>query len=174
MKKVPVVVGDSPAFVVNRVGVAFYTVAGHLAVYGAATCEKIDQVLEKRNFAHGPFAVLDVIGLKTASLVSNSIQRLTAKDKPGLVFLLEQLLNEGCTGRSFEGSSSGFHFWKDGEKVKPNPQVLSATQTVHEQIKASQTKNAEKRPISQLSDEDIFTVTMLGMLNEVNDALRLK
>ncbi|HLE74234.1 MAG TPA: 3-hydroxyacyl-CoA dehydrogenase NAD-binding domain-containing protein, partial [Anaerolineales bacterium] len=59
--KTPVVTGDTPGFIVNRVARPFYGEALRLLGEGVARVEQIDQVVEGGGFRMGPFRLMDLI-----------------------------------------------------------------------------------------------------------------
>lgn len=64
MGKTPVVTGDSPGFIVNRVARPFYGEALRLLGEGVATQQEIDWIFQHgANFRMGPFRLMDLIGI---------------------------------------------------------------------------------------------------------------
>lgn len=64
MGKTPVVVKDSPGFIVNRVARPFYGEALRLMGEGVATHQQIDLLMRKgAGFRMGPFQLMDLIGI---------------------------------------------------------------------------------------------------------------
>ncbi|WP_273000410.1 3-hydroxyacyl-CoA dehydrogenase family protein [Hydrogenibacillus schlegelii] len=61
--KTPIVVRDTPGFVVNRVARAYYNESLRLIEWGQGKPEAIDALFEARGFKMGPFALQDLIGL---------------------------------------------------------------------------------------------------------------
>ena len=62
--KEPVVTGDTPGFIVNRVARPFYGEALRLLGEGVATVEEIDLLVEQgAGFKMGPFKLMDLIGI---------------------------------------------------------------------------------------------------------------
>lgn len=73
--KEPVVVADSPGFIVNRVARPYYLEALRLLGDGAASHEAIDEILEGRGFRMGPFRLMDLVGVDVNLAVSTSVYR---------------------------------------------------------------------------------------------------
>ncbi len=72
--KTPVVVKDSPGFVVNRVARPFYGEALRILGEGIATVEEIDRIVKKEGgFIMGPFELMDLIGIDINYQVTKSI-----------------------------------------------------------------------------------------------------
>ncbi|MCS7085422.1 MAG: 3-hydroxyacyl-CoA dehydrogenase NAD-binding domain-containing protein [Bacteroidia bacterium] len=71
--KTPVVVKDSPGFVVNRVARFYYLEALRLLEEGAADIETIDSTMKSAGFRMGPFELMDLIGLDVNQAVTESV-----------------------------------------------------------------------------------------------------
>lgn len=73
MGKIPVLVQDSPGFVVNRVARHFYVEALKIMEEGVASHEEIDSLMESFGFKMGPFRLMDLIGVNTNFSVTQSM-----------------------------------------------------------------------------------------------------
>ena len=72
--KTPVVVKDTPGFVVNRVARPFYSEALRLLGENVASVEEIDRIVRiEGGFAMGPFELMDLIGLDVNFSVTQSM-----------------------------------------------------------------------------------------------------
>lgn len=71
--KTPVVVKDTPGFIVNRVARPFYGEALRLLDQQVADAETIDRIARAAGFKMGPFELLDLIGLDVNFAVTQSI-----------------------------------------------------------------------------------------------------
>jgi 3-hydroxybutyryl-CoA dehydrogenase len=71
--KIPVMVKDSPGFVVNRVARHFYVEALKILEEDVADHESIDQLMESFGFRMGPFKLMDLIGVDTNFSVTQSM-----------------------------------------------------------------------------------------------------
>ncbi|CAG0943825.1 3-hydroxybutyryl-CoA dehydrogenase [Anaerolineae bacterium] len=71
--KTPVLVKDTPGFIVNRVARPFYGEALRLLDQGVADVETIDRIARAAGFKMGPFELLDLIGLDVNLAVTQSI-----------------------------------------------------------------------------------------------------
>ena len=71
--KTPVVVRDTPAFIVNRVARPFYGEALRLLGENAADAATIDGLLRSLGFKMGPFELMDLIGLDVNFAVTQSV-----------------------------------------------------------------------------------------------------
>lgn len=74
MGKTPIVVKDSPGFVVNRVARPFYGEALRLLGENVATVEQIDRIVRVGGgFPMGPFELMDLIGIDVNFAVTQSM-----------------------------------------------------------------------------------------------------
>lgn len=71
--KTPVLVKDSPGFIVNRVARHYYTESLKLLEEKVAPAETIDELLEATGFRMGPFKLMDLIGIDTNYYVTCSL-----------------------------------------------------------------------------------------------------
>lgn len=73
LQKMPVMVKDSPGFIVNRVARHYYVEALKLLEEGAATHAQIDALLRSAGFKMGPFELMDLIGVDVNLAVTTSL-----------------------------------------------------------------------------------------------------
>lgn len=73
MGKTPVMVQDTPGFIVNRVARPYYLEAMEVAAAGVADYKGIDRLLESAGFRMGPFALMDLIGNDINLAVTQSL-----------------------------------------------------------------------------------------------------
>lgn len=71
--KTPVVVRDTPGFIVNRVARPFYGEALRLLDHHVADIETIDRIARAAGFKMGPFELLDLIGIDVNLAVTQSV-----------------------------------------------------------------------------------------------------
>jgi 3-hydroxybutyryl-CoA dehydrogenase len=71
--KTPVMVQDTPGFIVNRVARHYYLEAMQVATEEVATYKSIDRLLESAGFRMGPFALMDLIGNDVNLAVTRSL-----------------------------------------------------------------------------------------------------
>ncbi len=73
-RKVPVIVKDTPGFIVNRTARPFYGEALRLLGEGVSTVEEIDRIVRlEGGFKMGPFELMDLIGIDINYTVTKSI-----------------------------------------------------------------------------------------------------
>ena len=71
--KEPVVVGDTPGFIVNRVARPFYGEALRLVGDGHADVATVDRLARDAGFAMGPFELMDLIGIDVNLAAATSV-----------------------------------------------------------------------------------------------------
>lgn len=115
--KTPVVVRDSPGFVVNRILMPYLN-EGVLLVSEGLAIEQVDRVMKRFGMPMGPLELLDQIGLDVAAHVAQSMQPVLAgRFEPNTAF--EKMRAGGLLGQK---SGRGFYL-HDGKKPKVNTQV---------------------------------------------------
>lgn len=119
--KTPVVTGDTPGFIVNRVARPFYGEALRLLGEGVATHEQIDTIVERgAGFKMGPFRLMDLIGIDiNAGAMRSMYEQTFGEPRYRPHWIQMQKVAEGALGRK---SGRGFYEYKDegerGEKEK--------------------------------------------------------
>jgi 3-hydroxyacyl-CoA dehydrogenase/enoyl-CoA hydratase/3-hydroxybutyryl-CoA epimerase len=116
--KLPVVVKDSPGFLVNRVLVPYLLEAGLLFEAGARA-EDIDEAMLDFGMPMGPLRLIDEVGVDIAFHVANTLadkfsDRLRVP--PGL----GEMVKSGWLGQK---SGRGFYLYGKGKKSVPNVEV---------------------------------------------------
>ena len=117
--KTPVVCGDSPGFIVNRILTPYLNEAGVLLGEGLPV-EAIDKTMKKFGMPMGPLELLDQVGLDVAAHVSRSVapafgERL--QPHPALPRMGEM----GCLGQK---AGKGFYLYGK-KKKKVNVEALA-------------------------------------------------
>ncbi len=116
--KTPVVVADSPGFVVNRILAAYLTEAGHLLHEGMSV-ETVDQLMSRFGMPMGPLRLLDEIGLDVVAEVSRTMEKgLGSRFAPAPV--MNEILALGLLGRK---GGRGFYRYRDGRSRGLDPEV---------------------------------------------------
>lgn len=70
--KTPVIVGDSPGFVVNRILMPYLNEAGMLVAEGMPV-DKVDLAMRRFGMQMGPLELLDLVGLDVAAHIAKSV-----------------------------------------------------------------------------------------------------
>jgi len=117
--KLPVVVKDSPGFLVNRILVPYLLEAALLFKHGARATD-IDEAMLNFGMPMGPLRLIDEVGVDIAADVSMT---LAAKfpDRLQVPELLAKMIAKGWLGRK---SGRGFYV-HSGKKAVPNTELSS-------------------------------------------------
>lgn len=110
----PVVVKDSPGFIVNRISRHFYLEPLRAYEIGLADIEEIDQTFKLLGLELGPFEVIDYVGLDVNYVVSKSIyERFNYEERFRPVTFQAWLVEAGLLGRK---TNSGFYNYVGKDK----------------------------------------------------------
>ncbi len=116
--KTPIVVKDSPGFVVNRILAAYLTEAGYL-LQGGMSIERLDRTMYQFGMPVGPLRLLDEIGFDVVGEVSQTmVSGFGERFAPAPV--MGEVLASGVTGRK---GGLGFYRYEDKETKGVNPEV---------------------------------------------------
>jgi 3-hydroxyacyl-CoA dehydrogenase/enoyl-CoA hydratase/3-hydroxybutyryl-CoA epimerase len=115
MGKVPVIVGDSPGFLVNRILGLYLNEAMLLFAEGVAV-RAVDEAMEAFGMSEGPFALLDRIGLDDAARVAAVLREAYGERVGGDSALLETMVESERLGIK---NGRGFYRYRDGRRTIP-------------------------------------------------------
>ena len=117
--KTPVVVRDTPGFIVNRVARPFYGEALRLLGEGVASFEQIDRIVRLGGgFKMGPFQLMDLIGIDVNLGAAQSMYEQTYGEPRYRPHLIQaQMVQQGALGRK---TSRGFYTY-DPEPLFEEP-----------------------------------------------------
>ena len=113
ISKLPVVVKDSPGFVVNRVLVPYLVKAAEKLSDGF-DIESIDKAMIDFGMPMGPFRLMDEIGLDVCYHVAKDLEERLNIQSDG-VNVLEKYIDKGELGKK---SNKGFYTYKKGKAVR--------------------------------------------------------
>ena len=116
--KLPVVVKDSPGFLVNRVLMPYLLEAGLLFEAGART-EEVDEAMLDFGMPMGPLRLIDEVGVDIAFHVANTLAEKFSdrlRVPPGL----GEMVKSGWLGQK---SGRGFYLYGGSKKSVPNPEM---------------------------------------------------
>jgi 3-hydroxyacyl-CoA dehydrogenase/enoyl-CoA hydratase/3-hydroxybutyryl-CoA epimerase len=120
--KIPVVVKDSPGFLVNRILVPYLLEACHIFATGIAP-EQIDEAMLDFGMPMGPLRLLDEVGLDVGSHVAETLIA-AYPERMSMPPLLNEMIENGYLGRK---SGKGFYNY-DSKTPTPNPDTLALRQ----------------------------------------------
>ena len=146
--KVPVVVGDGPGFLVNRILGPYLNEAGFLLGDGAPIAE-IDRVAMEFGMPMGPLRLVDEVGIDVSGHAGASLhQALGSRLAPSPV-----LLALGKTGRLGRKGGSGFYRYENGREKEIDETVYAALGSV-------------VPPQREVADSEIRDRLVIAMINE--------
>lgn len=117
--KLPVIVNDSPGFVVNRILLPYLVRAGELFNEGADP-HRIDQEMLDFGMPMGPLRLLDEIGLDVSLHVAKTLAA-AFPERMSVPEILPKMVEAGMLGKK---SSTGFYCYAKGN-YEPNKDALS-------------------------------------------------
>jgi 3-hydroxyacyl-CoA dehydrogenase/enoyl-CoA hydratase/3-hydroxybutyryl-CoA epimerase len=145
--KLPVVVQDSPGFLVNRILMPYLVEAGQLFEHGVRP-EDLDESMVDFGMPMGPLRLLDEVGLDVANHVASDLAR-HFRDRMEAPQLLSRMSEDGLLGRK---SGRGFYLHAEkGRAPVVNPGI---------------NHYAQDGALANLSREDMRTRMVLLMVNE--------
>lgn len=118
--KLPVIVRDSPGFLVNRILMPCLLEAGTLFEAGASVTE-LDEAMLDFGMPMGPMRLLDEVGLDVAGHVARTLAA-SFRDRLTVPESLGRMVQAGLLGRK---SGRGFYVHHRSKEPQPNPQAES-------------------------------------------------
>jgi 3-hydroxybutyryl-CoA dehydrogenase len=121
--KVPLIVRDTPGFVVNRCLMPMINEAAFLFMNKTATAETIDSAIKLgANHPLGPLALADLIGIDICLETMQEIKNDLGNSNYQICPLLESMVTEGNLGRK---TGKGFFTYKTNSGIKMTTCVSS-------------------------------------------------
>jgi 3-hydroxyacyl-CoA dehydrogenase/enoyl-CoA hydratase/3-hydroxybutyryl-CoA epimerase len=114
--KLPVVVKDSPGFVVNRILMPYLIEAGNLFEAGASI-EELDEAMLGFGMPMGPMRLLDEVGIDVALHVAQTIAA-NYGDRMRVPEILSKMAQAGLLGKK---AGRGFYLHSKGKEPAVNP-----------------------------------------------------
>ena len=118
--KLPVVVKDSPGFVVNRILMPYLIEAGNLFEAGASIAD-LDEAMLDFGMPMGPMRLLDEVGIDVALHVAQTIAA-NYGDRMHVPELLSKMAQAGLLGKK---SGRGFYLHAKGKEPVANPAAIA-------------------------------------------------
>ncbi|MBA3055280.1 MAG: 3-hydroxyacyl-CoA dehydrogenase [Sphingomonadales bacterium] len=152
--KVPVLAGNCPGFIGNRI-LARYGAEGDVLMLEGSTPWQVDDALKEFGFPMGIYLMRDMAGLDVSLGVRRNAIETGAvdPDAPDFVPLLERICEAGRLGQK---TGAGFYKY-DGRKASPDPEVAEMLTRI------SAEKGVTRR---EIADEEIVWRVLLAMVNE--------
>jgi 3-hydroxyacyl-CoA dehydrogenase/enoyl-CoA hydratase/3-hydroxybutyryl-CoA epimerase len=116
--KLPVIVKDSPGFLVNRILMPYLVEAGNLFQAGARVTA-LDEAMLDFGMPMGPMRLLDEVGVDVAFHVAQTLAA-TFRDRMVVPSALSRMVQAGQLGRK---SGAGFYLHAKGKAPRLNPRV---------------------------------------------------
>jgi 3-hydroxyacyl-CoA dehydrogenase / enoyl-CoA hydratase / 3-hydroxybutyryl-CoA epimerase len=116
--KLPVLVNDSPGFLVNRILLPYFAEAIRIFAEGHRV-ETIDRIMLQFGMPMGPLRLIDEVGLDVAEYVSKSLENRVTHIGPQND-TLEKMIAKGWLGRK---AARGFYVYGGTSDEKTNPQI---------------------------------------------------
>ncbi len=149
MGKVPVVVGDCPGFLVNRILMP-YLGEGCLLLEEGHPIELVDRAMLNFGMPMGPIELLDEIGLDVASHVSRILARAYG-ERVVASGILDRLVTQGRLGKK---NGLGFYRYLSGKR-RTAPEVQAVIESTPRSVPAVQapTVNLPERLVLPMVNE---------------------
>jgi len=145
--KTPVLVRDSPGFLVNRILTVYLNEAMRLLAEGVPI-EAVDEAMTSFGMPIGPLALLDQVGLDTALHVGGVLEAAFGKRIGGGSPALSALVSAGRLGAK---NGLGFYRYREGRRAGPDRKVYGLLKV---------------RPGRPLPAETLQERMVLAMINE--------
>lgn len=146
--KLPVVVKDSPGFLVNRILMPYLVEAGNLFEAGARM-EDLDEVMLDFGMPMGPMRLLDEVGLDVALHVADTLAAHFS-DRMIVPNCLRQMTAAGLLGRK---SGAGFYLHEKSKEATPNPQT--SAYVLHQKAGAIGREELQERMVFLMLNEAV-------------------
>jgi 3-hydroxybutyryl-CoA dehydrogenase len=119
----PIVVGDTPGFVVNHAARGLFGEALRILEECVAPAHEIDAIVRGTlGFPLGPFEMMDVTGLDAAWAIQRSMfSQFFAEPRFRPVSIVAGRIAAGLLGRK---TGEGFYRYRDGDIVRPQPEPV--------------------------------------------------
>ena len=151
-KKTPIVVGDCPGFLVNRILLPYLVESAWMFEEGV-DIQRIDRLLEQFGMPMGPLSLVDEVGLDVGYKVAKVLEDAYGK-RMQVPCALGDVVDLGeLTGKK---NGSGFYLYNNGHK-KPNPKVTSVI---------AEARKKDHISAQDLTDDQIIDRAILIMVNE--------
>jgi 3-hydroxyacyl-CoA dehydrogenase/enoyl-CoA hydratase/3-hydroxybutyryl-CoA epimerase len=162
--KLPVVVRDSPGFLVNRVLFPYLLEAAELFESGV-DAERIDRALVEWGMPMGPLRLIDEIGVDITIDIGNTLEKAYGQ-RDHVAAVLLWLRDQQMLGRK---TGAGFYKY-EGRSQTPNDSLEQWRRGLHGEPEGAQRPNIppdrHRDPRLRLNEEELTHRLMFLMVNE--------
>jgi 3-hydroxyacyl-CoA dehydrogenase/enoyl-CoA hydratase/3-hydroxybutyryl-CoA epimerase len=116
--KLPVIVKDSPGFLVNRILMPYLVEAGNLFEAGASVTD-LDEAMLDFGMPMGPMRLLDEVGIDVSLHVAHTLAA-SYPDRMKVPDRMSKMVEAGLLGRK---TGRGFYLHEKGKEARPNASV---------------------------------------------------
>lgn len=148
--KTPIIVKDSPGFIVNRV-LGIYGNEAQLILEEGSNITVIDQVMKDFGMPMGFFTMVDMAGIDIGYHAGQTMLKMFSSRKMKQSQVLEKLYNDGRYGQK---TGKGFYLYK-GKNTIPDHRYIENV-----------VKEINSEPRRDISSEEIRNRLLLIMINE--------
>jgi len=157
--KLPIIVRDSPGFLVNRVLFPYLLDAAELFESGLET-DKIDNALVQWGMPMGPLRLIDEIGIDITIDIGNTLEK--AYGRRDHVSSVPLWLRDG----NMLGRKAGAGFYKyEGKAQTPNESLMQWRRALHGESDDAEGPNIPRK-LSELNEEELAHRLIFLMVNE--------
>jgi 3-hydroxybutyryl-CoA dehydrogenase len=163
--KVPVLVTDTPGFIVNRVNRPFTLEALRIFEAGGASVAEIDAAIEAAGYPMGPFRLMDLVGIDVNLTVARAIHAAFGAERFRPTATQVLLVEAGHLGRK---TGRGFYHYADGKRgpvaldPPPTGERATAAQIVERIERAIEAEAALAVAEGVATAEDVDRAMRLG------------
>ena len=162
--KVPVVVRDSPGFLVNRVLFPYLLDAAELYESGM-DADRIDRTLVEWGMPMGPLRLIDEIGVDITIDIGNTLEKAYGQ-RDHVSAILLWLRDQQMLGRK---TGAGFYKY-EGKKQSPNDSLVKWRSGLHGNPEGAEGPNippdSDRDPRLRLNEEELTHRLIFLMVNE--------
>lgn len=143
--KLPVIVKDSPGFLVNRILMPYLVEAGNLFEAGASVTD-LDEAMLGFGMPMGPMLLLDEVGIDVALHVAQTLAA-NYRDRMVVPGMLNKMVQAGLLGRK---SGRGFYLHAKGKSPQPNLELTAKLEARNSKL---ETRNLQERMVLLMVNE---------------------
>ncbi len=165
--KTPVVVRDSPGFLVNRLLLPYLNEAAVMLSEGI-DYEGTDRLFTDFGMPMGPYTLLDEVGIDVAFHVAETLNGAFGERMATAAVLDEVKRDKTLLGKK---SAGGFYLYSRGKRQGANPRMKELISRAVKGLAHEGSSRTGGSTASIPADRDIFDRAMLNMVNEAAYAL---